>query len=60
MRILLAIIIVGVLLTTYAMIEIRINKRPCPECGFRVSIDGPDEDCPRCGAMIPGRESDVV
>jgi rubrerythrin len=35
------------------MVEKRINQRPCPECGYRVSIDGLDEDCPRCGAMIP-------
>ncbi len=52
----LAIVIVGAVLTTYAMVEQRINQRPCPECGYRVSIDGLDEDCPRCGAMIPRHE----
>jgi rubrerythrin len=40
-------------LTAYVKVERRINQRPCPECGFRVSIDGLDEDCPRCGALIP-------
>jgi predicted RNA-binding Zn-ribbon protein involved in translation (DUF1610 family) len=52
----LAIVIVGTVLTTYVMVERRINLRPCPECGFRASIDGLDEDCPRCGAMIPRHE----
>jgi rubrerythrin len=53
MRILLAALIVGVFLAAYVMFEKRINQRLCPECGFRVSIDGLDEDCPRCGSVIP-------
>lgn len=53
MAIILAILIVGAVLVAYAMVEKRINLRPCPECGFRVSIDGLDEDCPRCGSFIP-------
>ena len=53
MWILLAIVIGGVVLLTYVMIEKRINQRACPECGFRVSIDGLDEICPRCGSLIP-------
>ena len=53
MVIILAILVVGAALIAYAMIEKRINLRPCPECGFKVSIDGLDEDCPRCGSLIP-------
>ena len=53
MRIILAALIVGVLLAAYLMIEKRINQRGCPECGFRVSIDGLVENCPQCGSLIP-------
>jgi len=53
MWILLAIVIGGAVLTTYVIIEKRTNQRACPECGFRVSVDGLDEDCPRCGSLIP-------
>lgn len=53
MWLLLAILFSGVALTTYAFVERRINQRRCPECGFGVSKDGLDEDCPRCAAIIP-------
>jgi rubrerythrin len=53
MRIILAALIVGILLVAYVMLEKRINQRACAGCGFRVSIDGLDEDCPRCGSLIP-------
>ena len=53
MAIILAILVVSAVLIAYAMIEKRINLRPCPKCGFRVSIDGLDEDCPQCGSLIP-------
>lgn len=53
MRIILAALVAGVVLAAYVLIERRINQRACPECGFRVSIDGLDEDCPRCGSLIP-------
>lgn len=53
MWIILTAAIITALLTAYAKVEGRINKRPCPECGFRVSKDGPDEDCPQCGSLIP-------
>ena len=52
MAAILAILIVSAVLIAYVAIEMRINLRPCPECGFRVSIDGLDEDCPRCGSLI--------
>jgi len=53
MAVILAILGAGAVLIAYVMIEKRVNLRPCPECGFRVSIDGLDEDCPRCGMLIP-------
>ena len=57
MWIILAIVIVGAVLTTYAVVERRINQSPCPECGYRASIEL-DQDCPRCGATIPGQRED--
>ena len=51
----------GVLLTVfigfavlflYTVIEWRINQRACPECGLRVSVDNPDELCPRCESPV--------
>lgn len=53
MAVILSILGVSTVLIAYVLIEKRINLRPCHECGFRVSIDGLDEDCPRCGALIP-------
>jgi len=53
MAIILAVLVVSAVLIAYVVIEKRINLRPCPECGFRVSIDGLDEDCPKCGSLIP-------
>jgi rubrerythrin len=53
MAIILAVLVVGAVLIAYVIIEKRINLLPCPECGFRVSIDGLDEDCPRCGSVVP-------
>ena len=53
MAILLTILIVAAVLFAYVMVEKRINLRCCPECSFRVSIDGLNEDCPKCGSLIP-------
>jgi len=53
MAVILAILGVSAVLIAYVIIEKRINLRPCPECGFRVSIDGLDEHCPKCGTLIP-------
>jgi rubrerythrin len=58
MRIALAFVILGAVLFVYAFVEKRINQRGCPECGFRVSKDGLDEDCPHCGALIPKVKKD--
>jgi hypothetical protein len=53
MAVVLAILGVSAVLIGYVIIDRRINLRGCPECGFRVSIDGLDEDCPHCGTLIP-------
>jgi len=53
MAVILAILGVSAVLIAYVIVEKRINLRACSECGFRVSIDGLDEDCPRCGRLIP-------
>ena len=49
---LLTILVALALLFVYTIIEWRINQRPCGECGFRVSVDNPEEQCPRCGMSI--------
>lgn len=53
MAVILVILGVSAVLIGYVMIDRRMNLRACPECGFRVSIDGLDEICPQCGALIP-------
>jgi rubrerythrin len=46
-------VIIGVAaLVAYSITEIRVNQRTCRVCGFRMSIDSPDEQCPKCGATI--------
>jgi rubrerythrin len=52
MLIIVAILVGGAVLTAYCMIEKRINQRDCPACGYTVSVDAPDEQCPRCYAII--------
>ena len=53
MAVILAIVCITLVLIGYVMIEKRISLRPCLECGFRVALDGPNENCPRCGMLIP-------
>ena len=50
MAFILTIILGGAALITYSIIEKRINQRPCPVCGFRMSADALDQPCPRCDA----------
>ncbi|HVG20228.1 MAG TPA: hypothetical protein VNI02_14355 [Blastocatellia bacterium] len=52
MSIIIATLIGGAVLIAYCMIEKRINQRACPACGYTVSVDAPDERCPRCDATI--------
>jgi rubrerythrin len=42
----------AVVLIAYSMFEKRINQRPCLECGYGVSVDATNEQCPRCGALV--------
>jgi rubrerythrin len=39
-------------LIAYCVAEKRINQRACPACDFTISVDAPDEQCPRCDAII--------
>ncbi|HWC76404.1 MAG TPA: hypothetical protein VG778_03025 [Blastocatellia bacterium] len=50
--VILTVVVVFVVLLAYTVFEWRLNQRPCPECGFRVSVDNPNEQCPECGAAI--------
>jgi rubrerythrin len=50
MTIIVAILIAGAVLIAYCVIEKRINQRACPVCGVTISVDAPDEQCPRCFA----------
>ena len=52
LTLLFTIIIGGALLIAYCLIEKRINQKPCLACGFRVSVDVIDDQCPRCGSAI--------
>lgn len=52
MSVIIAILIGGALLIAYCKMEKRINQRACLACGYTVSIDAPDEQCPRCDAII--------
>gem|GEM_PF-3225747 len=58
MGVLIAALIITVAIVAYVKFERRTNQRPCGVCGFRVAMDGPAEDCPRCGSLIPIREED--
>jgi rubrerythrin len=42
----------AVALMAYSIIEKRINQRPCLECGYGVSVDAINEQCPRCGSLV--------
>lgn len=53
MALILAMLGAGAVLFAYVLLERHINQRSCLECGFRISIDALDEDCPRCGSLIP-------
>jgi rubrerythrin len=39
-------------LVAYSMIEKRINQRACPECGYNISADAVEEQCPQCDALL--------
>jgi hypothetical protein len=52
LALILTMIIGGAVLIAYCWIEKRINQRACLACGFRLSVDAIDEQCPRCGSAI--------
>lgn len=52
MTMLLSILIGAVVLIAYFIVEKRINRRACPECGFTMSVDAIEEQCPNCEAEI--------
>jgi hypothetical protein len=52
LTLLLTIIIGGAVLIAYCFLEKRINQRACLACGFRVSVDAVDDQCPRCGSTF--------
>jgi len=56
MGVLIAAVIITAGIVAYVKFERRTNQRPCPDCGFRVAMDGPVEDCPKCGSLIPIRD----
>jgi predicted RNA-binding Zn-ribbon protein involved in translation (DUF1610 family) len=56
MGVLIAALIITAAIVAYVKLERRLNQRPCPDCGFRVAMDGPPEDCPKCGSLIPVRD----
>jgi rRNA maturation endonuclease Nob1 len=58
MGIILSALIIAFALLAYVKIEQRVNQRRCPECRYRVSMDEPSDECPRCGSLIPLRNSD--
>ena len=52
MTMLLSILIGAVVLIAYFIVEKRINQRACSECGFTMSVDAMEEQCPNCDAEI--------
>ncbi|MEK6299336.1 MAG: hypothetical protein AABO41_01320 [Acidobacteriota bacterium] len=47
-----AIVFCAAVLVAYSRLEMRINRRACPECGLKVSLDAPGGDCPRCAPVF--------
>ena len=52
MAVFFSILLGAAVLIVYSLIEKRINQRPCPDCGYAVSVDSINEQCPRCAALI--------
>lgn len=49
---LLSVMIGAGVLIAYYLIEKRINQRACTECGFTMSLDAIEEQCPNCDALL--------
>ncbi len=54
MAMLLSVLIAAGVLIAYYLIEKRINQRACTECGFTMSLDAIEEQCPNCDALLSG------
>jgi hypothetical protein len=52
MAMLLSVLIGAGVLFAYYMVEKRINQKACPECGFTMSLDAVEEQCPNCDALL--------
>jgi Zn finger protein HypA/HybF involved in hydrogenase expression len=52
MIMLLSALFAAIVLIAYVIIEKRINQQPCPECGFTMSVDVIEEQCPNCDALV--------
>jgi ssDNA-binding Zn-finger/Zn-ribbon topoisomerase 1 len=52
MAMLLSLLIGAGVLFAYYLVEKRINQRACPECGFTMSLDAIEEQCPNCDALL--------
>ena len=48
----LSVLIAAGALIAYIMVEKRINQRACSECGFTISLDAIEEQCPNCDALL--------
>jgi Zn finger protein HypA/HybF involved in hydrogenase expression len=60
MAMLLSVLIGAGVLIAYYLIEKRINQRACTECGFTMSLDAIEEQCPNCDALLGGINSPPV
>ena len=59
------IMLLGILLGTavliaYSKFEKRINQLACPECGYNISIDAIEEQCPRCDSILSEETEDAI
>ncbi|MEW6207554.1 MAG: hypothetical protein AB1631_04250 [Acidobacteriota bacterium] len=52
MNFLIALVVAAAVLIAYSWIEKRISQRRCCECGFSMSVDMVEGECPRCGAAV--------
>jgi Zn finger protein HypA/HybF involved in hydrogenase expression len=52
MAILLGLLSGAAALGVYFIIEKRINQRACLSCGYNISADAIEEQCPRCDALL--------
>ena len=52
MFMLLGILLGAAVLIAYSKIEKRINHLACPECGYSISVDAIEEQCPSCDSIL--------